>query len=405
MNFRKFFFSAAALAFFAMAGVSTLSAQMSVSGLLDTSVTMRAGAGDAPALSCGIETYANLRMVARMREMATVFADVNLIALAGDPAFSASMAAGMSGGGALPTPFVQGANFIAGFELERLYFRVNTDNARLDGGLLRIPIGHGLVWRPTDFLNPANPILTNARPRAVLGAEFSWWPTFDAKFVGFGAAPRDPFERRWRGGHAGMTLEREWGRAVAQALYAFESPRDGADFGVHRAGLSVKADLEVGLVLDLLYSYNHERQTRLDGLAASVGFDYSLFRGSLLVVAEYLYSGANSSTSIGGGGHFANRHYLYTGFTWIFNDFTNFGLALVSGLSDLSFTPIATFNQEIFQGATLTLAAQAPFDRDALFGNGNRGELGPLPPDSLFPPGVAPFGRRFDFSAMLRLRF
>jgi len=385
MNLRGILFSAVAFTFLSLGGASKLAAEINFSGILDSSVFLRAGAGDAPAFSYGIEKYANLRMVARLREMAMVFADVNLIALSGDPAVTAAMMA---------TPFAVGENFIAGFELERLYFRINTDNTRLDGGLTRIPFGHGLVWRPTDFLNPVNPLVTNARPRAVLGAELSWWPTFELKVVGFGAAPRDPFSRQGGGGHVGMTVEREWNRVVAKALYAFESPRGGAGMGIHRAGLSIQADLELGLVLDVLYSYNHERETRLDGLALSFGFDYSLFRGNLIVMAEYLFSGSSSSTSLAGGGHFSNEHYLYTGFTWIFNDFTNAGIALISGLSDLSFTPIATFSREIFQGATLTLTAQAPLDRDLFSGDGNHGELGP-----------ASQGRHFDFSAMLRLRF
>jgi len=406
MNIRNVFLLASAIVFFAAGGVSKLSAQINFSGLLDSSVFLRAGAGDAQAFSYGFEKYANMRMTARMREVGTIFADVNLIALAGDPAVAAA---------AMGMPFASGPNFIAGFDLERLFFRLNTDNTRLDGGLMRIPIGYGLVWRPTDFLNPPNPLVANARPRGVLGAEFSWWPTFDMKFVGFAATPRDPFSR-WGGGtRVGVTLEREWDRIVVKGIYAFELPRGGpgssfpadpdlhplipsAEFGVHRVGLSVKADMELGFALDVLYSYNHEQQTRLDGLAVSAGFDYSFFGGSLLVVAEYLFSGAASSTAIEGGGHLGNRHYLYTGFTWIFNDFTNAGVALISGFSDLSFTPIATFNREIFQGATLALTAQVPLDRDLLFGDGNRGEFGPLPPGRNS-------GRHFDFSAMLRLRF
>ena len=383
--------------------VAHLTAQISVSGLLDSSVFLRAGSGDAPAFSYGIEKYANLRTVARLREFATVFADVNFIALAGDPAVAARD---------LGAPFAMGENFTAGFELERLYFRINTDHTRLDAGLTRIPFGHGLFWRPTDFLNPVNPLVTNARPRAVLGAELSWWPTFDLKVVGFGAAPRDPFSRSGSGGHAGLTVEREWSRVVAKVLYAFESPRGGlryvpgqgplipsANSGLHRAGLSIKADLELGLALDVLYTYNHEQRTGLDGLAVSVGFDYSLFRGNLLIVAEYLFSGSSSSTSRAGGGHFANEHYLYTGFTWLFNDFTNAGIALISGLSDTSFTPVVTFRQEIFQGGTLMLTAQVPLDRRLFSGNdSHRGELGPL------PPGITG-GRYFDFTAMFRLRF
>ena len=395
---------ACVLALFSIGG---LAAQISVSGLLDASLSLRAGAGDAPDFSYGIENYGSLRMTARLREMATVFADLNFIALSGDSAAEAALMAEMTaaGGGAFAaTPFVSGQNYIAGFELERLYFRINTENARLDGGLMRIPIGHGFVWRPTDFLNPANPLLTNARPRPVLGAELSWWPAFDFKVSGFGVAPMDPLSQSGRGALSGMTLEREWDRVVAQLLYAFESPRDGVKLGLHRSGLSIYADLELGFALDALYTYNHEQETGLEGLSLSFGFDYTLFRGKLLVIAEYLYSGSASSTSIGGGGYFANEHYLYTGFTWLFSEFTNAGIALISGFDDISFTPIVTFSHALFQGATLNLTAQIPLDRHLLAG-GKRGELGPLPPDGLFPPGIAPFGRYFEFTAMLKLRF
>jgi hypothetical protein len=202
-----------------------------------------------------------------------------------------------------------------------------------------------------------------------------------------------------------------------QALYSFESPRGtntggqpSANRGIHRSGLSIKADLEIGLVMDALYSYNHEAQTELDGLSFSAGIDYSFFDGNLIVLAEYLYNGLASSTSTRGGGNFSNEHYLYTGFTWLFDDFTNAGLALISGFSDISFTPIVTFSRELFQGATLSLTAQIPLDRDLFTGNGNRGELGPIPPDHLQPllvpeHGGTRMGRYFDSSVKLRLRF
>ncbi|MDR0290768.1 MAG: hypothetical protein LBI06_07530, partial [Treponema sp.] len=72
------------------------------------------------------------------------------------------------------------------------------------------------------------------------------------------------------------------------------------------------------------------------------------------------------------------------------------------------FTPIVSLNYDLFQGATLTLTAQVPLDRDLFYGNGKRGELGPIPPDELqplLPVTGERFGRYFDFSAKLRLRF
>jgi len=389
---------------------------MTVSGLLDSSVSLRAGAGDAPAFSYGVEEYANLRIQAKIRDRATVYGAVNFIAGAGDyaadaallAAFAAAGASGINAAGINPTAFVTGDNYIAAFELERLYFRLNGEAVGFDGGLLRLPFGYGQVWGSSDFLNPKNPLQPDARPRAVLGAGLSWYPLDSLKLLGFGAAPRDPFSRSGEGGLFGLSMDQHWDKASVQALYSFESPNDGSNQGIHRAGLSVKADVEIGLVMDALYTYNHEAETKVDGLSFSLGADYSFIDGDLIILAEYLYNGETSSTALGYGGSFSNNHYLYTGITWRFNDFTNMSAALISGFDDISFTPVITLNHDLFQGATLIISAQIPLDRDLFSGDGDRGELGPLPPDELQPllhiTGER-MGRYFDCSAKLRLRF
>jgi hypothetical protein len=136
--------------------------------------------------------------------------------------------------------------------------------------------------------------------------------------------------------------------------------------------------------------------------------DYSFFEGKFIILAEYLYNGETSSTALNYGGNFSNNHYLYTGFTLRFTDYTNMNLALISGLDDISFTPVISLNHDLFQGAVLTITAQVPLDRDLFYGDGNRGELGPVPPDKLQP--LLPItgeriGRYFDFSARIRLKF
>ena len=206
----------------------------------------------------------------------------------------------------------------------------------------------------------------------------------------------------------GIAMDKHWNKASLQALYSFESPQDGSNQGIHRLGMSVKADLELGFVVDALYTYNHDAETRHEGLSFSAGFDYSFFGGDLIVIAEYLYNGAASVTSAGSGGSFSNEHYLYTGFTWRFNDFTNGTLALISGFDDISFTPVISMNHDLFQGVTLIFSAQIPLDRDLFSGDGNRGELGPLPPDHLqplLPINDQRMGSYFNCSVKLRLRF
>jgi hypothetical protein len=394
------------LVVFALFAANHLSSQITVSGILDSSVSLRAGAADAPAFSYFFEEYANIRIQAAIREAATIYGAFNFIAAAGDYATSAEQMGGLSPCGT----YASGENYIAAIELERLYFRLSGEKARLDGGLMRLPFGYGQVWGSSDYLNPKNPLKPDARPRAVLGGAASWYPNDELKLLGFGAAPRDPFSHGG-GGQFGVSMDQHWDKASLQLLYSFESPHDDSMQGIHRAGISAKADLEVGLVMDALYAYNGEAGTKLDGLSFSLGADYSFFGGDLIVLAEYLYNGAASSTAFGYGGSFSNEHYLYTGLTWRFNDFTNAGIALISCFDDISFTPVLSLNHDLFQGATLTLTAQIPLDRDLFSGDGRRGELGPVPPDKLQPHDpdtgdmLGRIGRYFDFSAKLRLRF
>ena len=387
---------------FVFFAINWLSAQnIAVSGILDSSVSLQAGAGNSPNFSYGIEEYANLRMQAKLRDRVTFYGAVNFIAAFGSYAMIAARTAELS-------TYAAGENYIAAIELERLYFRLNGEAIGFDGGLLRLPFGYGQVWGSSDFLNPKNPLKPGARPRAVLGAGLAWYPTGELKLLTFGAAPRNPFSSKGQGTIAGLTMDQHWNKGSLQLLYSFESPKDGSNQGIHRAGISVKADVEVGLVMDALYTYNSEAKTKHDGLSFSFGADYSFFDGDLIVLAEYLYNGKTSSTAYGYGGSFSNEHYLYTSLTWRFNNYTNISAVLISGLSDISFTPVITLNHDLFQGVTLILTAQIPLDRDLFSGDGRRGELGPLPPDELqfqLPITGERIGRYFDFTATLRLRF
>jgi len=404
------------LAFALFAITAGLSAQVTFSGVLDSSLSFRAGAGDAPEFSYGVEEYANLRMQAKLRDRAAIYGAVNFLAAAGDYAANAALMAGYAGAGSPPgmgaSAFVAGENYIAAIELERLYFRLNGESVDFDGGLMRLPFGYGQVWGPCDFLNPKNPLKPDARPRAILGAALSAYPVDSLKLLAFCAAPRIPFFQEGKGTLAGISVDQHWDKASIQALYSFETPNDSSDvtpnksskYGIHRAGLSVKADLELGFVMDALYTYNHEAETGLDGLSFSIGADYSLFDGNLIILAEYLYSGKSSSTARGYGGSFSNTNYLYTSFTWRFNDFTNISAALISSFDDVSFTPVITLNHDLFQGVSLALSAQIPLDRDLFYGDGNKGELGPLPPDELqlLPERV---GQYALITAGIKMRF
>ena len=383
---------------FTLLTINSVSAQMTVSGVLDSTVSLKAGAGDAPDFSYGFEEYANIRFQSKLREGGTVYGAVNLLAAAGDYAAMVVLMANAENAGMNLSAYVAGENYIAGIELERLYFRLNGEYTDLDAGLFRLPFGYGQVWGPMDFLNPKNPLKPDARPRGILGASLSWYPNDDLKLLAFTAAGSNPFLQDGSGMVAGISMDQHWSKASLQALYSYETPNEvsriSSAYGIHRAGISLKADIEVGLVMDALYTYNYEAETKEDGLSFSIGADYSFFDCKLVVLAEYLYNGITSSTAAGYGGGFSNNHYLYTSLTWLIDDFTNLSAALISGFDDISFTPVISLSHDVFQGAVLTITAQVPMDRDLFSGDGNRGEFGPQSARN-----------HFSLSGKLKLRF
>ena len=351
-----------------------LSAQIVFSGVLDSTVSMQAG--DLADFSGGMEQFANIRFQSRFRDNGRMEGAVNLFAATGNYAV---------GPAAMGTASI-GENYVAGIELERLFFRLNFESFDLDGGLMRMPFGYSRVWGSVDFLNPPNVLNPTARPRGVLGYMLTWHAAENFKLAGFGVAPKNPLVQDGSGGLTGISSEWNWDAASMQALYAFELPDEIANNGIHRMGISLKADIEANFIIDALYTYNPQVNTEWDyatkfpahGLSFSAGVEYSFFDGNLFILAEYLYNGAASSTALGYGGFLSNEHYLSTSFNWHFVDFfTNVSLTLISGLSDMSFIPVLGVNYELFQGALLIFTIQVPIDQD-------------LPS---------------DFSARLRLRF
>ena len=365
------------------------------SGVLDSTAAFSLALGGSRSFDSYYEEYANLRMTAKLREGAAFYGALNLIASAGSSALSASS-------GASPSSVMIRENYTAAMELERLYFRIQGDSLDFDGGLMRIAFGYGQVFGPSDFLNPKNPLVPDARKRAVLGGALSVYPLDSLKLRLFGTAPKNPVFPEAGGGLAGIAGDWHGERLSVQALYAYEALKDRFPAGIHRWGLSLKADLVVGLVADMLYTYDREAEAVdegraftngpafINGLAFSGGLDYSFLEGEFYVLAEYLYNGASSSTSADGGNltGLSGDHFLYTGITWRFRDDTGLTLACLSGLGDPSFTPVLSTEHELFQGLTLSLSAQAPLDRE-LFSVG----------------GPEKAGNRFLLTAKARLRF
>jgi hypothetical protein len=339
------------------------------SGILDSTANFTAGAGDAPAHSWGVEEYANLRLRSRAGEKGVFYAAFNVIAFSGH--YPDALTA--------PETFAAGPNYAAAIEPERLYFRYNGDTFDAETGLLRLVFGYGQAWSSSDFLNPRNPLFPDARPRGVLGTGFSFYPSDELKIRLFGAVPGDLLESNGSKVLAGLSVDRHWERASVQALYAYEVPRAARNWGLHRFGLSLKFDLELGLVADMLYTLDPASPEGPDGLSAGAGFDYSFFGGRFYLLAEYLFNGAASSTALGpeNSAGFSGKHFLYGMIRYGFNDYVSLSLTEIFRVTDLSFTSILRLDYEIFQGLTLNLSARVPLDKTVFSGGGERGELGP----------------------------
>ncbi|MCL2440665.1 MAG: hypothetical protein FWD14_02905 [Treponema sp.] len=358
---------------FVLFSINILPAQMSVSGILDSSVSVNVDPESNTVLS-GLEEFANIRFQSRLRDRAVVYGAVNLIAASGNYAVLVQETLSLTGAdessGLNVSSYVSGENFITAIELERLYFRLRGEHLDFDSGLFRLPFGYGQVWSPSDFLNPKNPLKPDARPRAVLGSALTLYPIEELKLLGFYTAPRDPFSSDGKGSLTGFSMDRHWERVSLQTLYSFETPNAGSSKGIHRVGLSVKLDIKISFTADALYTYNHEAETEISGLSVSAGFDYSFFDGKLITLAEYLYNGENSSLAYSTNNIFGflNRHYIYTGLTWRFNDFTNLSAALITSFEEITYTPLIILNHDIFQGAVLTVSVQTPFDTNTFYG-------------------------------------
>jgi hypothetical protein len=310
-----------------------------------------------------------------------------------------AVSGGMRNGLLLRNGFVGGDNFAAAIELERLYFRVNSDWFDIDTGLMRLAFGYGQAWGPSDFLNPRNQLLPDARPRGVLGSSIFLYPSDTAKVTAFAVTPKNPLEIDGSGFLFGASgeIHLDWGSG--QLLYSYETPTADSAYGVHRGGLSLKADIELGFAADLLYTYNHEERTGISashglaaGLAASAGFDYSFYDGKVYLLGEYLYCGSDSDTAAAN--DFKKNHYLYGIVTYLFTDYTSMSISCVAGFETVSFVPALSLEHDLFQGLTLSASGQAQLDRDLFTGNGKTGEFGP-----------EKTGSYFTFTLKTRLRF
>ncbi|GHU86256.1 hypothetical protein FACS189473_5500 [Spirochaetia bacterium] len=235
-------------------------------------------------------------------------------------------------------------------------------------GLMRLALGYGNAFSPNDYFNPKNPLYPDARQRAVLGANVIVYPTDMLRLQFFGVGPKDPFKLDGAGVSGGLAAENHWNKVSAQFLYSIEA----AEAPAHNFGLSLKADLPVGITADVLWTYQQEEDASIEGLAASIGLDYtfSIATHTVYLLAEYLYNG-NKSKMTG----YANHHYLYGTARLSIDDYTSVTIGAFAGFESLSVVPLVSFSTDLFQGAALTMQAQIPL---------GDGELGAKAANSYF---------------------
>lgn len=337
--------------------VSSLPAEQPLlSGSVSGTADMAVDSGNPAGFLYGFEQYANIRLQADAGEKGRIHAAVNLIAASGTKALLIPEA--------LDASFA-GENYAAALELERLYLSIAGEHTDTDLGLMRIAFGSGQAFRPSDFLNPPNPLLPRARPRGVLGAAISAYPSFNSKLLLFAVSGPDPLETAGGSMLFGTSAEAHFTRGSVQGLYGYQVPDGDASLGLHRCGLSFKVETGAALVLDALYTLDPDRAADLEGLEAALGIDYSFFDGKLYLLAQYLYNGTDGQS-------------LYASGTYSFSDITRWSLSSLLSLDDGSFSPALSVEHEPFQGAVADVTIRVPLFEEGELGSLDSGYRGAL---------------------------
>ena len=290
-----------------------------------------------------------------------------------------------------------------GAEVERLYVSIRSGMNDIDAGYMRIPFGYGQAFRPTDILNPPDPLFPEARPRGVLGALWAAYPSDSLKIQLFGADRNDPFKPYpgYSTPVGGASGEIHTPELSFQFLFALQGQKENsADPPVAGYyGFSLKFDAVAGFTVEALLSRTDRDAGFNEQLQFAAGVDYSLLRGKLYLLAQYYFNGkgyldADDKLSdlygtaeweklspgervpVPGFADYYRKHYLFTSAAYAASDYTRITLDLLAALEDGSFLPAVTAEHEPVQGMTLSLTARVPLDMHTL-GGSRKGELGP----------------------------
>lgn len=332
------------------------------------------------------EQYANFRIHAPVSESGVIHAAFNVLA-------SATPEDGVVTEG----------------ELERLYVLFRFDTSDLSAGLMRIPFGYGMGIRPTDIINPQNPLFPDARLRGVLASLVAWYPKDELRIQAFAVQRTDEyFEGQsisFRGESLfGCSLDRHTPRFSAQGLALATVPGKGPDAFLLHLGFSIKFDLIAGFALDALVTT--DGKTRFAegrdnaAIAAAAGCDYSCFDGNLFILAQYLYTSAgllsaddslstlissgsvadNGPTSLqslqNNGSTYIRRHYGFLTVLYNHSDYARLQISVLASPVDSSCFSTLRHEFEPAQAVTLVTLLAVPLDQTT-FGKSSAGSLGP----------------------------
>ncbi|HRX16945.1 MAG TPA: hypothetical protein P5123_11585 [Spirochaetota bacterium] len=357
---------------------STLIAdQPVISGISESSV--KAGDTCYTGYTWMAEQFANIRMQADLNDKGAIHAAVN---------------AGVSSDKEKKTT--------TNIEIERLYMSIYGEKSDISTGFMRIPFGYGQAFKPSDFINPQNPLYPEARLKGVLGASAQFYHIQDFKIQLFAADRSDSAhymeERSILAG--GPSLDYHNSLFSIQTLYAIQQPIDrSSNSPVHFAGLSLKFDATAGFAIDTLYAHDGEDSGEPDGLKAAFGVDYSLLKGKLYLLMQYFYNGTSSLKSsdkldklygsddwyklppydripVNGFHEYYRRHYLLLNGVYNLSDYTSISAIIVANIEDYSLIPSIRIEHQPFQGLTLGLTFRKPID-PYIINDGSKGELGP----------------------------
>jgi hypothetical protein len=288
--------------------------------------------------------------------------------------------------------------------------------------------GYGYAFSPLDFLNPrdaANTLDPQARPPGRWGVHASFFPADLWRLELFGLLGDDPSQETLWGSRFGAATTFSADRFTFDVLYALllpeiepgsaPAPTEPAylsDNYTQIAGLALKADVEIGLFVEVLYRLEHRalrdgsyygKDLRgYEGLEAALGADYTF--GELYLLGEYLFFGPGH-VDWGSGSldplytapawedqaplnrlalldpkkkplPFARHDYLFLLARWNLGQDWSLGASCLAGLDDLSalFTVFAEY--EVLQNLTLQLRFLQPVDRRLFASAAPAGEWG-----------------------------